>query len=369
MSAEAARKTARAAAARVAAARAVTSHDVAHLARVSQSAVSRAFTRGASIAPATRTKVMKAAAALDYRPNQVARALISERSGLVGLVIPPGFIPLYSLAMGEFAQRLPERGLQPLVLSTGAAASADDLVERFLEYRVDGVILTAATLSSRLAARCAQRGIAVIQFGRAELRARGARVSSDNLNGGRTAARILRACGARRAAYLGGDPDTSTDRDRAAGFMSEWPAAPRVSAGRFTYADGTIAARTLLRGKPRPDAVFCASDVLAYALVDVARHEEGLAIPRELMVMGVDDAPPSAWQGYALSTMRQDVAGLVTQTIDLLVERMAAPHTRARAVTVSMAPVLRATTRPLKAAALAHAVAPAQPVGAAPGSA
>ncbi len=340
------------------AAHTVTSHDVALRAGVSQSAVSRAFTRGASIAPATLKKVMAAAAALDYRPNQMARALISERSGLVGLVIPPEFIPLYSLAIGEFARRLPERGLQPLVLAAGAEANADELVEKFLEYRVDGVILTAATLSSRLAARCAARGIAVIQFGRAELRARGARVSSDNTRGGRIAARILRACGARRAAYLGGDPDTSTDRDRAAGFLTEWPAAPCASAGKFAYAEGSIAARALLGRRPRPDAVFCASDVLAYALLDVARHEFGLTLPRDLMVMGVDDAPPSAWQGYALSTLRQDVPALVAQTIDLLVARVAMPHARSRAVAVPMAPVLRATTRPLSAAALARATAP-----------
>ena len=160
---------------RPSAARQATSHDVARRAGVSQSAVSRAFTSGASIALATREKVMVAASALDYRPNQVARALISERSGLVGLVIPPDFIPLYSLALGEFARRLPTAGLQPLVLTAEASTRADDLVEKFIEYRVDGVILTAATLSSRVAARCAQRGIAVIQFGRAELRARGAR--------------------------------------------------------------------------------------------------------------------------------------------------------------------------------------------------
>ena len=337
--------------------RSATSHDVAQRAGVSQSAVSRAFTHGASIAAATRKKVMAAAAQLDYRPNQVARALISERSGLVGLVIPPDFIPLYSLAVGEFARHLPTRGMQPLVLAAEAATRADDLVEKFLEYRVDGVILTAATLSSRLADRCAQRGIPVIQFGRAELRARGARVSSDNLGGGRAAARLLLACGARRAAYLGGDPDTSTDRDRAAGFAREWSNAPRVSAGKFAYAQGTAAAHALLRLRPRPDAVFCASDVLAYALVDVARHECGLAIPHDLMVIGVDDAPPSAWRGYGLSTMRQDVPSLVTQTVDLLVERIRAPGSRARTVTVPMTPVLRATTPPLGAAAVLRAMA------------
>lgn len=343
---------------RPSAARQATSHDVARRAGVSQSAVSRAFTSGASIALATREKVMVAASALDYRPNQVARALISERSGLVGLVIPPDFIPLYSLALGEFARRLPTAGLQPLVLTAEASTRADDLVEKFIEYRVDGVILTAATLSSRVAARCAQRGIAVIQFGRAELRARGARVSSDNLGGGQTAARLLRGCGARQAAYLGGDPDTSTDRDRAAGFTREWPRAPKVSAGKFAYAEGAAAARTLLRLKPHPDAVFCASDVLAYALLDVARHEFGLSIPRSLMVIGVDDAPPSAWQGYALSTMRQDVPNLVAQTVDLLIERIANAGARARAVTVAMTPVLRDTTPPLDAAALARAIAP-----------
>ena len=75
------------------------------------------------------------------------------------------------------------------------------------------------------------------------------------------------------------------------------------------------------------------------------------------MVIGVDDAPPSAWLGYALSTMRQDVPKLVAQTVDLLVERIANVGARARAITVAMAPVLRNTTTPLKADALAHAIA------------
>lgn len=337
--------------------RTATSRDVALRAGVSQSAVSRAFTAGASIAPATLARVKAAAQALDYRPNQVARALISEKSGLVGLVIPPDFIPLYSLAIGEFARRLPSRGLQPLVLAAEAATRADELVERFLEYRVDGVMLTAATLSSRLVSRCARLGIPVIQFGRAEWRARGARVSSDNRGGSRIAARILRACGARRAVYLGGDPDTSTDRDRGAGFADVWPAAPRVAAGQFAYAAGVEAARALLARARRPDAVFCASDMLAYALVDVARHEFGLAVPGDLMVIGVDDAPPSGWRAYSLSTMRQDVPGLVDHAIDLLVRRIADPGARAAAVTVPMQPVLRATTPALDPAALARALA------------
>ncbi len=119
-----------------------------------------------------------------------------------------------------------------------------------------------------------------------------------------------------------------------------------------------MAARALLRLQPRPDAVFCASDVLAYALLDVARHEFNLSIPRSLMVIGVDDAPPSAWQGYALSTMRQDVPHLVAQTVDLLVERIAVAGARARAITVAMTPVLRDTTPPLAAGALARALAP-----------
>ena len=75
------------------------------------------------------------------------------------------------------------------------------------------------------------------------------------------------------------------------------------------------------------------------------------------MVIGVDDAPPSAWQGYALSTMRQDVPNLVAQTVDLLVERIANAGARARAITVAMTPVLRNTTPQLKADAVAHAIA------------
>ena len=336
--------------------RTVTSHDVARRAGVSQSAVSRAFTSGASIAGATRARVLAAASTLDYRPNQVARALSSERSGLVGLVIPPDFIPLYSLAIGEFARVLPARGLQPLVLTAEQSTRADELVDKFLQYRVDAVVLTMATLSSRLASVCARQGIPVIQFGRAELDARGPRVSSDNYGGGRIAGRLLRLGGARRAAYLGGDPDTSTDRDRRAGFLREWPNAPQVSAGRFGYEEGAVAARKILGAARRPDAVFGGSDVLAYALLDVARYEFGLRLPQDLALIGVDDAPPSAWQGYALTTLRQDVPHLVAATADLLVRRIGKSAMRAVTVRVPMLPVLRATTPTLAPEAVAQAL-------------
>lgn len=304
---------------------AVTSIDVARLADVSQSAVSRAFTPGASVSAQTRARVLDAANRLGWRPNVHARSLITKRSRIIGVVLSHLGNLFYPVALEALAQRLQRDGWHVLLFVTDAD-DADDVVSEILGYHVDGIVLAATTLSSTLAQRCADADIPVVLFNRVMAAGRAGTVSSvrsDNVGGGRAAARFLADAGHARIACLAGDERASTNLEREAGLreglaergLRVWARA----IGGFDHALAREATLELFRGAgPRPDAVFAASDLMAFAAIDALRGELGLRVPEDVSVVGFDDVPQAAWPAYRLTTVRQPVAPMVEATAALL---------------------------------------------------
>ena len=114
----------------------VTSAEVARLAGVSQSAVSRVFTPGASASPKTATKVRKAAEELGYRPNVLARAMVSGKSGIIGLVVAYLNNQFYPEALEKLSNALQERGYHVLVfMASQTAGNIDSVVEEILDFQ------------------------------------------------------------------------------------------------------------------------------------------------------------------------------------------------------------------------------------------
>jgi DNA-binding LacI/PurR family transcriptional regulator len=140
----------------------VTSLDVAKLAQVSQSAVSRSFTSGASVAPATRQRVQEAAKKLGYRPNAIARSLITKRSRMIGVVMSYLDNQFYPLVLEKLSQALQQQGYHVL-LFIGDTVEADGILSEILQYQVDGLVLASTSVSSVLAKNCADAGIPVVQ--------------------------------------------------------------------------------------------------------------------------------------------------------------------------------------------------------------
>ena len=146
----------------------VTSGDVAKLAKVSQSAVSRALTPGASVSEKTREKVLKAANALGYRPNALARAMISGRSRLIAMLVAYLDNQFYPIVLEHMSRTLQGEGYQVLLFMTDPGTQ-DEVVQKILQYQVDGIVMASATLSSTLARECANTGIPVVKIGRAHV--------------------------------------------------------------------------------------------------------------------------------------------------------------------------------------------------------
>lgn len=309
----------------------VTSIDVARLAGVSQSTVSRTLSGDGRVAASTRAKVMAAAEALDYTPNAIARSLITQRTGIVAVVMAYMTSPFYPYVLEKFIQKLQMIGRRALVFSAAPDQALDELLPQVMQYQVDGLIVTSATLSSRMVDEAARVGTPVILFNRYMPEAHVGAVCCDNVEGGRLVANLLLDAGHRHLAYVAGSEDASTNRDREKGFSDRLGERGQHTwlreQGHYTYESGYAALERLLARQEPLDAVFCANDIMALGALDCAR-DRGLHIPNDLSIIGFDDIPQAAWSAYALTTIRQPVNRMIDATIAMLLARLEAPGTR-----------------------------------------
>lgn len=330
-----------------------TAHDVARLAGVSQSAVSRAFTPGASVAPDTRQRILAAAAELGYRPNAIARTLITRRSGMVGLVMSHLDNQFYPMVIERLSQALQRKGWHVL-LFISETVDADAILADILPYQVDGIVMASTTLSSGLAHDCAEAGIPVVLFNRvAQLGALGrfstSSVTSQNREGGRLVGEMLVRTGHRRIAWLAGLANASTSLEREAGLCEALAAAGLRLQGRavghYDFAAARQATLDLFSDPARrPDALFAANDHMAIAALEALRADLGLRVPQDVSVVGFDNVPQAAWPSYDLTTVQQDVDRMVEATCDLLFDQIQGEVT-ARCVTVPCRLVERGTVQ------------------------
>jgi DNA-binding LacI/PurR family transcriptional regulator len=214
-----------------------------------------------------------------------------------------------------------------MLLFTGFdGRESDPVFDQIMQYRVDGIILASAGLSSELAEECAAAGIPVVLFNRTTERAAVSSVTTDNAAGGRRIADFLVAGGHRRFGYVAGVADSSTNRDRHAGFAAGLAAhgiaAPRVGVGNYTTREAATAARDLVGRADRPDAIFVANDHMAVAVIDTIRHQFGLNVPQDVSVVGYDNAEPAGWAAYSITTVAQSAEAMVEATLDILMRQI-----------------------------------------------
>ncbi|WP_422038284.1 LacI family DNA-binding transcriptional regulator [Roseibium sp.] len=301
----------------------VTSVDVARKAGVSQSAVSRVFTPGASVSPKMADKVLKAADELGYRPNVLARSLITGRSKIIGLVVAYLENQFYPDALEKLSTALQEHGYHILVfMVSNDDASVDKVMGELLDYQVDGIITASVGMSNALAARCSAAGVPVVLFNRGQDDDRLNQVTSNNLAGGRKIAEFLLAGGHRKIAHIAGWSGSSTGRDREAGFRAGLAAAGLEPVacidGMYNRETAAAAAREIFSASDRPDAVFVGNDHMAFAVMDVLRFELKLDIPGDVSVVGYDDVSLASWPAYDLTTLRQPSNRMVEATVSTL---------------------------------------------------
>ena len=328
----------------------ITSTDVARLAGVSQSAVSRVFTPGASVSKKTADKVRAAAEELGYRPNVLARSLITGKSKIIGLIVAYLDNQFYPDALERLSKALQDKGYHLLVfISPGTGENVDQVVDELMDYRVDGIITASVGISDEITNRCEDAGIPVVLFNRGQDDERLSSVTSANVEGGRRIAEFLIAGGHRRIAHIAGWTGASTGRDRRDGFLSGLAAAGidpvAVLDGNFRREDAAKAASAMFEDGAHPDAIFVGNDHMACAVMDELRGSLGLRVPEDVSVVGYDDVPLAAWGAYELTTWRQPSNRMVEATVSLLLGQIDDPNRRSEKREISGRLIVRSSAR------------------------
>ncbi len=281
-----------------------TIHDVAREARASIATVSRAL-NGGVVSAAALARIETAVARLGYRRNDVARGLVTGRSGLVGVVVPDLMGPLYAQMARGIEDVLDERGMHAMLVTDHLEPAAERRAIELLRGRqVDGLVLIGSRLPAD-ALRAAVAGTPVAHVQRDGPDDGDPQVRLDDAAGVRAAVRHLLDAGHRRIGHIAGTRrDGLERRDAYLAAMAEAGLEPGpVEAGEFTEEGGEAAAERLL-GQRDVTAVFCASDRMAVGLLHAARRR-GLAVPDDVSVVGFDDLTWARYLHPPLTTVRQ----------------------------------------------------------------
>jgi DNA-binding LacI/PurR family transcriptional regulator len=214
-----------------------------------------------------------------------------------------------------------------MLLSVPAGRDVDEVLPQLMQYQVAGVVITSATLSSRMAETVRRGGTPVVLFNRT---VRGHAVNSvccANEEAARLVALRLLQAGHKRFGLIGGMASTSTHIERRRAFSKELRRhgiieMPEVS-GENTYEGGFNAAKLLLSAANPPEALFCISDIMALGALDAARREMSLSVPGDVSIVGFDDIALAAWPGYDLTTVRQPVEQMAMEAINILLDQIA----------------------------------------------
>jgi DNA-binding LacI/PurR family transcriptional regulator len=307
----------------------VTSYDVARVAGVSQSAVSRAFRPGLSVSAKTKDKVMKAAKKLGYKPNAIARMLITQRSRMVAVIISSISNLIYPELLSRVTDQLSDRDLRVLLFTLDDSAQLEHLLEQIFTFQVDGVIALTAHFDHRDIAQFEEHNIPVVLYNRQVPDHPVNTVCVDHRQGIHQLIDLLLAGGNKRFLILSGPTDSDVGNERREIALDHLARkgieGVSVLYGDFSYQSGKDCFAKWMTENEAPDAVICSNDSMAIGCIDEARGNHGLILPDQMSIVGFDGIHAAFWTGYELTTVRQPVNQMAKAAVDILMERVGNP--------------------------------------------
>jgi DNA-binding LacI/PurR family transcriptional regulator len=298
---------------------------------VSRATVSRVVNGVPTVSQATVEAVRRAVEELGYVPNLAARSLVTQRTDSIALVVaePPTRVfsddPFFSAIIRGVSQVLDESDKQ-MVLMLTASESSRDRIERYATARhVDGVLVASMHGADPLPVVLAQRGVPVVSGGRPLGGARITYVDIDNSVGAEAAVRHLVQAGRTRIATIAGPQDMIAGIDRLAGYTAALHDSGHrrlIAVGEFTRESGERAMRQLLEDDPQLDAVFAASDMMAFGAMR-ALAAAGRRVPDDVAVVGFDDVDAARYSEPPLATVRQPALEMGREMALLLLRHIA----------------------------------------------
>ena len=332
-----------------------TAEMVARRANVSRVAVSRAFNAHTSLKPEKRALILRIAQELNYTPDRAARALVSGRSHLVGVIVPDVCSYWESQEIDALTTALQDEGFATLLFKTRTDYSMDEKLLAYMRgFNPDSVIAFVENVKPTTLARFLDRAVPIYvhyphpggdgEDDRAPLHDR-LNVLQDT--GMEQAVALLRGYGARRIAYVSGATrsraNTSREKMLRAVMARHGLPPPIVVSGDYSYERAYASTIDLFRLSGGADAIFAANDVGAFGVIDALRHELGLRVPEDVKVVGFDDIAQSHWKSYNLTTVKFDLDERVRALVRLILRRLNDPEAPALHETLHTRLVVRGT--------------------------
>lgn len=300
----------------------MTSRDVARLAGVSQSTVSRVLSGHPNVSAKTREAVTEILNRTGFVPNAAAQAMRTQRTQTIGVVVGTP-VNVYALeVMEELHEQVTRHGLRLSVWLADAEGHAPDALQALRERSVDGLIYTTAGDHMPELEADINTGAPIVLMGRTIRGIATDTVAGANVQGGRRVADYLVHHHRHKIAWVGGRA-FSPGREIEQGFRQRlknlgYPLnEKRIIYGDLHYDSGQNALEQLWNSKNRPDAIFCANDLIAYGVLDGAR-KSGIKVPEELWVIGYNDLTISEWAAYDLTTVQLPISAMAEASVELL---------------------------------------------------
>jgi LacI family transcriptional regulator len=329
----------------------LTLEDIARMCGVSRSTVSRVMNGDTYVKTATREKVMAVIREYNFQPNLAARSLAAGRTNVLGLVIPAGVSTLFT-----------DPYFPQLIQGVSSACNAQDysvmlwLAEPEFERKMinqilhnglaDGVIVSSMLIDDPIVHSLHQSKMPFILVGRHPVLDVNY-IDVDNLQGSMEATRYLLLQGHKRVATITGPKNMIGGFDRFQGYCNALKMnkisyqTELVGEGDFSEAGGYSCMLKLLKAKP--DAVFAASDMMAYGAIRAIR-EAGLRVPEDIAVVGFDDLPTAAHHNPPLTTIRQPIQTMGFKAVETLLDIIQNPTCQTQHILLPTELIVRSST-------------------------
>lgn len=331
---------------------------VARAANVSRAAVSRAFNPNAPLKPEKRARILKIAEELSYTPDRAARALVTRRTHLVGMIVPDVCSPWESQEIDALTTALQAEGFATLLFKTRTDRSMDERLLTYMRgFNPDSVIAFIENVRPHILTRFLDRAVPIYVNYFTEDGSDGRqpgepetlfdRIDVDQWEGMEQAVALLAGYGCLRIAYLSGKRESFAEQARRrtleALMERRGLGKPIVIPGDFSYGTGRAGTLDLFRIGEGADAIFAANDESAFGALDALRYELKLKVPEDVKVIGFDDIAQSHWQSYNLTTVKVDLEGRVRSILRLILRRLKDPQAPALSEAVRTRLVVRGT--------------------------
>lgn len=312
----------------------VTSYDVAEAAGVSQSAVSRVFLKGRSVSKKTREKVLATAKELGYKPNAIARMLISKRSGMVAVILSSRANLNYPEVLSLLNKRLSEKNERVLLFNLDDAEGLEEILEQIWTFRVDGVVALAAHFDDESITQFKEHNIPVVLYNRKVSGDTTSSVCCNHELGIDQLVNLLHNHNHKNYLIVSGPLDSDVAKERLTcaqtSLLKRGYQDVPVETGDYSYESGRQALSSWMASNLAPTAVVCSNDTMAIGVIDEAREKFGLKVPEDLSVVGFDGVNAVSWHSYQLTTVKQPLEQMTKAAVDILLEQIESPENPAQ---------------------------------------